>query len=53
MQVHLIVVDSMTFHYRQDVLDLAARARQLTRVGQDFMDLAERHNIAVRQECLP
>ncbi|KAF5833892.1 DNA repair protein RAD51 3 [Dunaliella salina] len=45
--VCLLVVDSITFHYRQDVTDLAARARQLTRVAQDFMALAERHNLAV------
>lgn len=46
-QVCLLVVDSITFHFRQDVTDLAARARQLTRTAQAFMDLAEKHNIAV------
>lgn len=42
----LVVVDSITFHFRQDFRDMAQRSRLLTRMAQDVMALAERHALA-------
>ncbi|GAX84288.1 hypothetical protein CEUSTIGMA_g11710.t1 [Chlamydomonas eustigma] len=46
-EVGIIIVDSVTFHFRQDFRDLAHRTRVLTKMAQDFMAVAERHSIAV------
>jgi len=45
--VRLLVIDSVTFHFRQDLKDLGARARVLTGLAQDLMALAEAHGLAV------
>ncbi len=42
------MVDSVTFHFRQDFRDMALRTRLLTQMAQDCMQLAESHGIAVR-----
>jgi len=45
--VRLVVIDSVTFHFRQDVEDMAARTRQLGQMAQSLMALAGRHQLAV------
>ena len=45
--VKLIVIDSIAFHFRQDVLNLANRGRVLSRVAQLLNELAYTHNLAV------
>ena len=45
--VRLIVIDSVTFHFRQDVDDMAARTRQLGQMAQALMALAGRRQLAV------
>jgi RAD51-like protein 2 len=46
-QVKLIVVDSITFHFRQDFKDMGHRTRVLTQMAQDFMAVAEKYQLAV------
>ncbi|KAL6753012.1 Rad51-like protein C [Haematococcus lacustris] len=46
-KVRLVVLDSVTFHFRQDFRDMGARARALSGMAQDCMRLAERHSVAV------
>lgn len=45
--VRLIVMDSVTFHFRQDVEDMAARTRQLGQMAQSLMALAGQRQVAV------
>lgn len=42
-----MVLDSVSFHFRQDFKDMGARARVLTSMAQDLMALAERRGVAV------
>lgn len=42
-----MVVDSVTFHFRQDFKDMAHRTRILAQMSQDLMELAEAKDIAV------
>lgn len=46
-QVLLVVVDSVTFHFRQDWPDLGLRARVLSGMAQEAMQLAETRRIAM------
>eukprot|EP00878_Enallax_costatus_P036706 GHUV01041248.1.p1 GENE.GHUV01041248.1~~GHUV01041248.1.p1 ORF type:complete len:359 (+),score=139.27 GHUV01041248.1:184-1260(+) len=46
-QVALLVIDSVTFHFRQDFPDAAQRQRLMTRMAQQLAALAEKRNIAV------
>ena len=46
--VRLVVVDSVTFHFRHDFPDMLLRARVLSQMAQDMMQLAEGHDLAVR-----
>jgi hypothetical protein len=46
-EVRLVVVDSVTFHFRQDCADLAARTRQLAQMAQQLMQLAGERDVAV------
>eukprot|EP00803_Ostreobium_quekettii_P000806 evm.model.scf_655.5 EVM.evm.TU.scf_655.5 scf_655:56748-63748(+) len=46
-EVRLVVVDSVTFHFRQDFQDMAQRTRVLAQMAQDFMSLAEANDVAV------
>lgn len=48
VQIKLVVVDSIAFHFRQEFKDMAARARVLTQLAQDLMALAEGQGVAVR-----
>lgn len=43
----LQVMDSVTFHFRQDFADMAARTRQLAQMAQQLMQLAGRQEVAV------
>eukprot|EP00899_Mesostigma_viride_P028489 jgi/Mesvir1/8825/Mv02726-RA.1 len=45
--VKLVVVDSVTFHFRQGFSDLAARARMLAQMAQCLLALAQRCQVAV------
>lgn len=46
-QVRLIVMDSVAFHFRRDFNDMALRARLLTGLAQDLINLAEKYDLAV------
>ncbi|KAK9813256.1 hypothetical protein WJX72_011511 [[Myrmecia] bisecta] len=46
-QVRLIVIDSITFHFRQDFQDMALRTRILAQMAQQLMQLAEDRDVAV------
>ncbi|XP_024530646.1 DNA repair protein RAD51 homolog 3-like isoform X1 [Selaginella moellendorffii] len=46
-EVKLLVIDSVTFHFRQDFHDLALRARLLNSMAQKLMALAHHHELAV------
>ncbi len=46
-QVALVIVDSVTFHFRQDFDDMAGRARVLAGLAQQAAELAEAHDVAV------
>ncbi|KAM7261254.1 hypothetical protein ACFE04_026729 [Oxalis oulophora] len=45
--VKVIVVDSITFHFRQDFVDLALRTRVLSATALKLMKLAKNFNLAV------
>lgn len=47
-QVKLVVVDSVTFHFRQDITDMGQRTRMLAAMAQQLMQAAEAHDAAVR-----
>ena len=46
-EVRLIVVDSVTFHFRQDYADMPNRTRVLSQMAQSLMELAGNRQIAV------
>ena len=48
LQVKLVVLDSITFHFRQDVQDMGQRSRMLYSMAQSLMQIAEAHDLAVR-----
>lgn len=45
--VKLIVIDSITFHFRHDFDNMSIRTRLLNTMAQNLMYLAEKHGIAV------
>jgi RAD51-like protein 2 len=45
--IKLIVIDSVTFHFRQEYADMAARTRQLAQMAQQLMQLAGERDVAV------
>jgi RAD51-like protein 2 len=47
--VKLVVIDSVTFHFRQETGDLAARTRQLAQMAQQLMQLAGQQDVAVSE----
>lgn len=47
VKVKVIIVDSVTFHFRQDFEDLALRTRLLGGMAQKLMGLAEKYDTAV------
>eukprot|EP00884_Botryococcus_braunii_P002529 jgi/Botrbrau1/12277/Bobra.0323s0017.1 len=46
-KVRLVVMDSITFHFRQDFLDMAQRTRLLSQMAQQLLHLAQLHDVAV------
>ena len=46
-RVRLIIVDSISFHFRQGFVDMGHRMRVLNRVAQNLMELAESTHTAV------
>ena len=48
MQVKLVVIDSIAFHFRYDHGDLGVRARLLNGMAQALIKLAHKHQLAVR-----
>lgn len=46
-QVRLIVIDSVSFHFRQGFPDLAYRTRLLNGMAQKLIAVADKHDIAV------
>ncbi|GFR44380.1 hypothetical protein Agub_g5598, partial [Astrephomene gubernaculifera] len=46
-QVRLLIFDSITFHFRQDFPDMAARTRTLTHMAQQLMAAAQEYGVAV------
>ncbi|KAL3677410.1 hypothetical protein R1sor_027358 [Riccia sorocarpa] len=46
-EVRLIVIDSVTFHFRQGFDDMALRTRLLSTLSQKLMALAQKHDLAV------
>ena len=53
LQVKLVVLDSITFHFRQDVQDMGQRARMLATMAQSLMQAAETHELAVNPGTCP
>lgn len=47
LQVKIIVIDSIAFHFRQDFQDMAQRTRVLAEMSQRLMHLAEQKDLAV------
>ena len=47
VQVKLVVLDSVTFHFRQDSRDMAQRARVLAGLAQCLTRLAAQRKLAV------
>ena len=47
LQVVLVVIDSVTFHFRQDWPDMGRRARLLAVMAQQAMAVAESRGVAV------
>eukprot|EP00271_Cylindrocystis_brebissonii_P001866 TRINITY_DN12185_c0_g9_i1.p1 TRINITY_DN12185_c0_g9~~TRINITY_DN12185_c0_g9_i1.p1 ORF type:complete len:351 (+),score=56.76 TRINITY_DN12185_c0_g9_i1:174-1226(+) len=45
--VKLIIIDSVTFHFRQDFSDMALRTRLLAGMAQKLMAIADEHDIAI------
>ncbi|KAF5466986.1 hypothetical protein F2P56_016863 [Juglans regia] len=46
--VKVVIVDSVTFHFRQDFDDMALRTRLLSGIALKLMKLAKEHGLAVR-----
>lgn len=54
-QVALIIIDSITFHFRQDFPDAAQRQRLMTRMAQQLAAVAEKQDVAIvmmNQVCI-
>lgn len=47
MQVKVVVVDSIAFHFRQDFGDMSLRTRVLNGMAQQLIRLAAAHDLAV------
>eukprot|EP00252_Welwitschia_mirabilis_P000590 TRINITY_DN10572_c0_g1_i1.p1 TRINITY_DN10572_c0_g1~~TRINITY_DN10572_c0_g1_i1.p1 ORF type:complete len:299 (+),score=61.89 TRINITY_DN10572_c0_g1_i1:26-898(+) len=52
-KVKIVIVDSVTFHFRQDFDDLALRTRLLGVMAQKLMGLAEKYDTAVKHGHIP
>jgi RAD51-like protein 2 len=47
LQVRTVIIDSVTFHFRQDFDDLALRTRVLSGLSLKLMKLSKTYNLAV------
>ena len=45
--VHLIIIDSIAFHFRRGFTDMGLRSRILTGMAQELLHLANQHQLAV------
>ncbi len=45
--IKLIVIDSISFHFRHDIDDMGLRTRLLNSMAQSLMALAFHHSVAV------
>ena len=52
-QVKIVIIDSVTFHFRQDFEDLALRTRLLGGMALKLMNLAKTYNVAVSTSLFP
>ena len=52
MQVKIVIIDSITFHFRQEFQDMAQRTRILAQLAQTLMRHAESKDIAVGQDTV-
>ena len=48
--VHLIIIDSVAFHFRRGFTDMGLRSRLLTGMAQELLHLANQHQLAVSAE---
>jgi len=46
-KIRLVVIDSIAFHFRQDLFDTAGRSRVLSSVAQTLNQLAYEHHLAI------
>ncbi|GBG62172.1 hypothetical protein CBR_g29371 [Chara braunii] len=46
-RVRLVVIDSVTFHFRQDFQDMALRTRLLNEMSMKLMNVSEMRNVAI------
>lgn len=51
-QVKIVIVDSITFHFRQDFENMALRTRLLSELALKLMKLANEFKLAVRSRLL-
>ena len=47
LQVRIVIIDSVTFHFRQDFDDMALRTRVLSGLSLKLMKIAKTYNLAV------
>ena len=47
LKVRLLVLDSVTFHFRRDFDDMSLRTRMLNTMAQNLMSIAEQYNLVV------
>jgi RecA/RadA recombinase len=47
VQIALVVLDSATFHFRQDFSDAAQRSRLMLAMAQQLAQVAEQRGVAV------
>ena len=45
--VHLVIIDSVAYHFRRGFPDMAVRARMLTGLAQELLQLASEFHLAV------
>ncbi|CAI7867817.1 unnamed protein product [Closterium sp. NIES-54] len=47
LQVKLVVIDSVTFHFRHGFTDMGLRSRLLASIARELLAIADEHNVAV------
>ncbi|CAI5520794.1 unnamed protein product [Closterium sp. Naga37s-1] len=51
-QVKLVVIDSVTFHFRHGFTDMGLRSRLLASMARELLAIADEHNVAVSPHLL-